>query len=734
MSSAPSTAAAAHGGRTAALFLVSVLGLFLELMLIRWIGTEVRIFAYLQNTVLVVCFLGLGMGCWTCRQPFALRDILIPVCLLVLLLAIPITRETLGGISNMLGGLTGFHMWYQEVNARPWQTVLYAVLGLAMTFVLMALIWDAFIPIGRLLGRLFDDHPHIIRAYSVNVVGSLIGIWLFVLLGALSAPPWVWAGLTAVLIVGIGATGERLRALDGGLLAALVGLSVLAGLERGADEVVWSPYQKLVLIPVTPGGTEVGIFKVNVNNVGYQAIIDNSDANQRKHPDQFDPEMRGLSQYDIPALFHPRPRNALIVGTGTGNDVAGALRQGIPEITAVEIDPVIIDMGRRHHPEKPYDAAGVHVVIDDARSYFARAPEKHFDLIAFGLLDAHTTTAMTNARLDHYVYTRESLVRARDLLTDDGVLVLSFGAERPFIADRIARCLREVFDGHDPLVFNIRTTPYGWGGVMFVTGKEPAQLQKQIDKNPRLKALIAGWQKADAMTLPGTTSVATDDWPYLYLESPSVPLLYFCLAGLLLVLLLRGLRRLKAPGLFRGWQRVHWHFFFLGAAFLLLEVQNISKAAVILGNTWQVNAVIISGILTLVLVANLIVACFPDLPLPPVYVLLCGSCLLLYFVDLSRFAFLPYATKAALVGGLTSLPMLFSGIVFIRSFATVPGKDVALGANLLGALVGGLLQSVTFFTGIKALLLIVLVLYVAALLTRPARTESPVDPVPSPAG
>ena len=58
----------------------------------------------------------------------------------------------------------------------------------------------------------------------------------------------------------------------------------------------------------------------------------------------------------------------------------------------------------------------------------------------------------------------------------------------------------------------------------------------------------------------------------------------------------------------RGWDRPHWHFFFLGAAFMLLEVQNISKAAVVLGNTWSVNAVIISGILAMVLSSNLIVA------------------------------------------------------------------------------------------------------------------------------
>ena len=61
------------------------------MLLIRWIGTEVRIFAYLQNTILVVCFLGLGLGCFTSHQPINLRDMLLPLCFLVLLFAVPIT-------------------------------------------------------------------------------------------------------------------------------------------------------------------------------------------------------------------------------------------------------------------------------------------------------------------------------------------------------------------------------------------------------------------------------------------------------------------------------------------------------------------------------------------------------------------------------------------------------------------------------------------------------------------
>jgi hypothetical protein len=362
------------------------------------------------------------------------------------------------------------------------------------------------------------------------------------------------------------------------------------------------------------------------------------------------------------------------------------------------------------------------VVIDDARSYFASAPKHSFDVIVFGLLDSHTTTAMTNSRLDHYVYTRESLQRARQLLKPGGIMVLSFEAQKPYIADRMAAALRQVYDGQQPLCFRVPNSAAGWGGVLFVTG-DLDRVQRQLNANPRLHAAVEHWQQENPVPLTYTTAIATDDWPYIYLEKAHVPLLYYCLGAMLIVLLGLGLWRMRLTRLGSDWGRPHWHFFFLGAAFMLLETQNISKAAVVLGNTWWVNAVIISSILSLILGANLIAACWPKLPLVAVYVLLVGTCLALYCVDISQFAFLPYGARAVLVGVVTSLPMLFSGIVFIRSFAVVDGKDRALAANLIGALVGGLLQSVTFVTGIQALLLIVAGLYLAAVLTRP-RTEA----------
>ena len=430
----------------------------------------------------------------------------------------------------------------------------------------------------------------------------------------------------------------------------------LAGYEPGWKETTWSPYQKLALLdfqhpePVSfwskldgvrmPG--IIGEYYIGVNNAGYQSMFDLDPARVSAQPERYDPRLRGLSQYDVPLLLHPQPGKVLIVGAGSGNDVAGALRNGAEEVVAVEIDPAIINFGRRFHPEQPYSDKRVRVVNDDARSYFATSTEK-FDVIIFGLLDSHTTTAMTNARLDHYVYTRESLAHAKTLLNDGGVMVLSFDVEKPWIADRMAKCLTEVFS-QPPMVMKIEASTYGWGGILFVAGDQAAARQR-IAEQPRLNEFVEKCIAAVPFKFTGGTEIASDDWPYIYLENRHIPGLYFMMAGALLALFLFGVKTLKTPRIISGWTRQQTHFALLGAAFMLLEVQNISKASVVLGNTWVVNAVIISGILCMILLANGLVSIWKNLPLTAVYLALFASCFGLYFLDLSRFGFLPYPTK-----------------------------------------------------------------------------------------
>lgn len=713
----------------AAVFAVSVVGLFLELLLVRWVTTEIRIFAYLQNTVLVVCFLGLGMGCWDSRKAFQLRHLLIPLLVLVAVLALPPTRILLGGtITDLLSGATGHFIWGAS-ELTGWMAVSAGVAGVGLTFGMLGLLWAVFVPFGRRLGRLMADHPNTLRAYSVNVAGSLIGIWLFVGCSGLSVPPVWWFAVFAAGAVFLTAGPWVQRLPDLGLLAAVVAFGAVAGEEPGWQECRWSPYQKLSLYdqsgenPSTVWGglhgtrhpfSDMGSHFIAVNNVGYQATLDLRAEAVAADPERYPPAQRGYSQYDLPPKLHPNPTKGLVVGAGSGNDVAGMLRNGVKEVVAVEIDPVIIEYGRKVHPEKPYDHPGVRVVTDDARSFFATTPER-FDVIAFGLLDSHTTTAMTNARLDHYVYTRESIAHARTLLNPGGVLVLSFEAQKPFVVGRMARVLEEQF-GRPPLAFRVPDSGYGWGGVLFVTGDERA-VSGQLAADPRLAELIGEWQKG--MPPAAEAEVTTDDWPYIYLEGRQIPPLYLLLAGCLLGLFVVGVRVMKLGTAFRGWGKSHTHFALLGAGFMLLEVQNISKASVVLGNTWVVNAVVISGVLLMILAANALTPLAKRLPAWMIYTGLLGSCVGLYFLDLSRFGFLPYWQKAAAVGLLTSLPMLFSGLIFARSFTSTPQKDAALGANLFGSLLGALVQSVTFVTGIKSLLLLVAAFYIGAILTRP---------------
>ena len=717
----------------AAIFWISLLGLYLELLFIRWIGTEIRIFAYLQNTVLVVCFLGLGIGLFTSRRPISVHRSLFALLVLSAVMAIPQSRELLSHTSSLLSVLVEINIWAHGSADTTSGVVIGLLIGLGLAFCIMILVLEPFIPIGRVLGRLLDEHPHPIAAYSVNVAGSLAGIWLFVGLSRLSQPPVTWFAVLVVVALPFLLYRRPIDWLALVLTVCVVSLVAAAQWSSPALETVWSPYQKLELIDLGSRGT-VGIptarYRIQVNDVGYQSLTDLSLSGMGSTRAGVENPDLSLSTYDVPALIHPDPRNVLVVGSGAGNDVAGMLRNGAGRVTAVEIDPVILSFGRRFHPERPYESEQVKTVVNDARSFFARTDDR-YDVIVFSFLDSHTTTSLTNARLDHYVYTEESFEHVRGLLNDNGMVVVTFFPLRDFIIDRIAVELRDVF-GAEPLAYNFPEDAHGSHGTLFIAG-DLETARERIASVPELERLNR-LAEADPVELPYVAPPATDDWPYLYLDHPRIPLLFVMLAGLLALLVLYTGRTLDLPTTMnpRTWTRESWHFFLLGAAFLLLEVQNISKASVALGNTWLVNAVIITGVLVMVLAANAIVIRWPRIPLAPVYGVLLATVLALYFVDLARFAFLPFVWKALLVGALTTLPMLFSGMAFARAFAVAGRKDYALGANLLGALVGAVLESMSFLLGIKALLLAVAIFYLAAALTRPGAASRTIgEPEPA---
>ena len=229
----------------------------------------------------------------------------------------------------------------------------------------------------------------------------------------------------------------------------------------------WTPYQKL---EVNPAGESQ--YQINVNNVGYMSIANVSSDYLRAHPDVASNLNR--SSYDAPFRFIEARDRVLIVGGGAGNDADAALRNGAMRVDVVEIDPVIYSLGKRLHPDHPYDSPKVHVILDDARSYL-RSCKEQYDVIVFGLVDSHTTiSGYSNMRIDNYVYTEDSFREAKNLLKPTGVLVLKFEVRQPWtwMGERFHDMLTGLF-GRKPLAFDAKQVGGLFSATVFLESKDP---------------------------------------------------------------------------------------------------------------------------------------------------------------------------------------------------------------------------------------------------------------------
>ncbi len=310
------------------------------------------------------------------------------------------------------------------------------------------------------------------------------------------------------------------------------------------------------------------------------------------------------------------------------------------------------------------------------------------------------------------LYTLESLREPRRLLAKDGWLILSFGPERWWIADRLFVMATEVF-GHEPVAYSLREISRHCGGgenFTLLCSTEPRLLETV--KDPQLRELI----QSHRSTLPAVTRPTTDDWPYLYLEKAKIPKLHPVIS-----LTILGPVALAGRKMFETNRGLDWHFFALGAAFLLLEVQAVSRATLLFGMTWIVNAIVISAVLVMILAANVVAARWPRLPHGFIVCGLAVTVVALAVMPLAWFNTLNGPTKLIVAAAFLTAPVFSAGLVFIRSFARCNDRARALRSNLIGALVGGLLESLSFVTGIRALVILVGAFYVWAVRSRPSQ-------------
>ena len=659
----------------------AALSLFLELALIRWQSSVLEFLAFYKNFSLLACFAGLGLG-----YALAARN-RIPLLMVIPLLAGQFSFMMLTRMAPNVFSVIPFR---EQLAMGTWQggwsQTLVLFLLLSVIFLLTAL---TFLPIGQLCGRLMERRRSL-RAYGLNLLGSLFGVLLMLAASFLWTPPLAWFALCflGVLMFHVRRTSWLLVGVVFTLLCTVV-LSWWP-IDRLWNR-VYSPYQ-LLEIGTDP---DTGLTLIRAAGHYYQRINDLSPHNSSPA------STKSRDYYDFPYKSHPALTDVAVVGSGTGNDVAAALRAGAGRVDAIEIDPAILLTGMERHPEKPYLDRRTRPINDDARSFF-RGTADTYDLIVYGLLDSHTLLSHgSSVRLDSFVYTVEGLREARNRLKPDGAMSLSFTLLSESLGRKIYLMLQAAFDGRAPACVQ---TDYD-GSVIFLVSNDPKwALPAGLTARSGFTDVTAVYANPSLLA-----SVSTDDWPFFYMPQRVYPVSYLVMIAQILVLslLLAGHFFAESP------RFSHLSFFFLGVGFMLVETKGITEMGLTFGNTWQVIGFVIAGILTMAFLGNCLVQWLNvRRPLIPYLLLLAALAVGWQAARSGGFASTPFGRLETAV--VLTLPLLFSGIVFSTLLSARGHISGIMAMNLLGAILGGLLEYNSMYFGFRALYLMAMACYVLA--------------------
>jgi hypothetical protein len=685
----------------------AAVSLLLELAVIRWQAAVFEFFAFYKNFTLLASFAGLGLGYSLGRRDRIPLTTSIPILVWVFALFVGLR---FGMPAPHVATLSAMPLLEQSVmggqRVKTLSQAFAVYYFLSVVFILTALV---FVPVGQLCGRLLARREKL-RAYGLNLLGSILGVLLSFALGAFWTPPIVWFGLCFAALLPF--YNRRRASLLVGFAVSIAGLIALAWPVSPLWGRIYTPYQLLEI-----GRTQEGLLLIRAAGTYYQRVHDFSLSN--RNVDAVPWLQRTRAYYDLPYRILGAPARVAVVGAGTGNDVAAALRNGAGAVDAIEIDPAILMAGRDGHPERPYQDPRVHAIVNDARS-FLRNTDRTYDMVVYGLLDSHTLLShASSVRLDSFVYTVEGLREARARLKPGGALALSFAVFNDEVGRKIYLMLQEAFDGRPPLCV---LAGYDAAVVFLASADRPLAAPP---------SLLAPFGFRDMTSYYGDPTLqadpSRDDWPFFYMPRRVYPMSYVLMACqiALLSLLLIGTLTGARP------EFGHLSFFFLGAGFMLIETKGITELGLTFGNSWQVIGVVIVSILVMAFLANTIVQRFKIERTFLPYLLLLASLGLGWAVSYA--GGLP-SNAAGRIGTaiVVTCPILFSGIVFSTSLAARGEISGIMAMNLLGAILGGLLEYNSLYFGFRFLYLIAAGLYLAALLTSLGPLRAPARSLAAP--
>ncbi len=600
------------------LILLSFVSMYVEMLIIRWMSTDIRVFTVFRTFPLIACFVGLGVG-------FALRKdnaykLFLPA---TFFFALCMKVADISGVAFWTFPSLSVFNWQASYEVAP--GYLFLLLLALVVVLLLAGPFTMCVAIGSRLGVLFNQLPAL-PAYCYNIVGSIVGCVTLPLLSYFGCAPWQLLLAIATVVVGIRfrQTARNQNAINFGLLAVILLLLILTPQVPAraiapellptsiSRRTIWSPYQKLDLTTFfeksaspSPGtasraeqsaasgaggdnSKESGPFlglDIGTNRNFYQFFYSQYAINTSKLSQWS--LLQGLKK-DYPLAFIlNHPKSALIVGAGSGQNVAAAVGAKLEDIDAVEIDPAIIAIGKQFNTD--YHDSHVHSICDDARHYFLHCGKK-YDVIDFSCLDSQTVAGLgSSVRVDCYVYTKESIESALSLLNDNGIILCSFNTMAPWTKERLYAAFKEAA-GYPPLCVRGKLME-----TIYILGN--AVKNGTLANHPALADYVKEEFAGNAKRM------LTDDWPYLYVRPDVVDYPYLLVVAEIVALSLFVTRRF----VFSNKDLLNWQMFFLGASFMTLELHAIAFLSLLYGSTWITSAIVINGVLIMILAANAVV-------------------------------------------------------------------------------------------------------------------------------
>jgi spermidine synthase len=663
--------------------LASFLVLFLEVALIRWMGAYIRLLSFFSNFVLLASFLGIGVGCLLVSSRIRFFTwfpaILAAIVAGVYAFRIEVAVDSPGAI-------------YFTTGTAGSVTHVESTLLLPLIFLVVVALFVALAQ--RMAREMSALRP--LAGYSFNIVGSLAGVIAFGLLSWLELPPAAWWMLAAAVAIPLlivpedEARRSRWPVIAGNILLLVGSVGLVHVMAR---DTLWSPYYKVGLHQQGPDRV------IDVNGLFHQSMA---------------PYEEKEYFYQWPyTVFGDRFENVLVLGAGSGTDVAAALGHGARHVDAVEIDPVILRLGRAYHPDQPYSDPRVRIINDDAR-HFLRVTDRKYDLVVFALIDSLTLQSnFSGVRLESYMFTRESFEAVRDHLQPDGLLVIYNYFRERWLVDRLANTAAVVFH-QEPRVHVHEERAFL--GVL-LAGPRLASLTDEPEVPERVLAFGQSHAPSPAHVFQRDDSIqpALDDWPFLYLRDRHIPAHYV----VTLWLILAASVVLVVPGLRGQMGRWSWQCYLLGAGFMLLETKAITQFALLWGSTWIVASLAIASVLLMALGANFVVS-RKDIGRTPwlIGAALLALVLVAAWLPIGSVTFATRTAESTFFAALYFSPIFCAGLLFGSAIRKSTSIARDYGANLLGAMTGGVAEYLSLIIGYRLLTIVIALCYIAAIVAR----------------